>query len=719
MNQQTEINNLIFTLRENEDNEFFYSVKKLENANIGYELRLPNEINGIPVLEIEEGGFADDTSINIIIIPETIKTIRRHAFKGCSSVIGVVIPETIEEIEEDIFLDIPLGFRILTSEFETMTLATSDDGKLIFTTLSDGTYSVKAANTAITGDIIIPGTFNGINVTQIAANGFYNCKAIGTVTFGTTSDISKITITNSNSFRESTITGELTLPNSLITVGYASFYNCDSLTSVTFGNSITSFSSYVFYGCGYIKSFSILPDTLLSIGTYAFYGCIVNTTNWVIPDSVTTIDPYAFYDSRKTSAFHIGKNVKTLGSGNGSSYSNHLKTITIDPANKYFKLDGNCVIEISTNTCKMAASGWTIPSYTKIISAYCFQSKPPASNPITIPATCEKIEGYAFYSAGVKGAIHIPKACVSLASGTIFGGSTISTNITSLTVDPENTKYHSNGNCIIETDTNKLLIGCRLSVIPNYVTEIANSAFYVNYGLQSITIPDSVTRIGTYTFYLNNALKIIVIPKNVKIIDNYAFNQCTALRAFILDTDTRAVSYANTLASCNNLSTVLYTKEGVYEEGSSWGGKTLVYVPQHAGILTFNKKDNNTYSVKAYNSVILPANVVIPKRFRQLPVTEIEESGFASCTTLNYISIPNSITSMGANTFKGCTKLKTVLNKSNTKLPSNTTVFSGCNNLKNVYYLSKTAGYTDGSKWCEKTIHLLNGHLFMSAKVNG
>jgi hypothetical protein len=54
------------------------------------------------------------------------------------------------------------------------------------------------------------------------------------------------------------------------------------------------------------------------------------------------------------------------------------------------------------------------------------------------------------------------------------------TGLNSITVEKGNTKYDSRDNCnaIIETNTNKLIAGCKNTTIPNSVTSIGERAFY-------------------------------------------------------------------------------------------------------------------------------------------------------------------------------------------------------------------------------------------------
>ncbi len=84
-------------------------------------------------------------------------------------------------------------------------------------------------------------------------------------------------------------------------------------------------------------------------------------------------------------------------------------------------------------------------------------------------------------------------------------------NLKNIVVQEGNPKYHSSGNCLIETESKTLILGCSTSVIPidGSVTSIGEDAFCGCYGLTSIIIPDNVTSIGSAAFLSCSSLTTI------------------------------------------------------------------------------------------------------------------------------------------------------------------------------------------------------------------
>ncbi len=245
---------------------------------------------------------------------------------------------------------------------------------------------------------------------------------------------------------------------------------------------------------------------------------------------------------------------------------------------------------------------------------------------VTIPST---LYGYsvtaigdcAFYGCTGLTSITIPNSVTKIGSGAFEG----CTALESIAVDSENKTYHSKDNCLIETATNKLVLGCKNSIIPNYLTTIGNGAFFDCTGLTSITIPNNVTTIGNSAFYGCTKLTSITIPNSVTTIGNGAFNNCTGLTSITIP---------------NNVTTIGHTAF------SYCTGLTSVTIPNNVTTIG----DYAFYGCTKLTSITIPNSV-----------TTIGYSAFFGCTGLTSVTIPNSVTTIGGEAFNGCTNLKKVI----------------------------------------------------------
>lgn len=132
------------------------------------------------------------------------------------------------------------------------------------------------------------------------------------------------------------------------------------------------------------------------------------------------------------------------------------------------------------------------------------------------------VGSYAFYDCNALESVNI-------GSGLEFFGLdafAYCTALSEIVVDSQNPYYISSGNCLIEKDTNVLVLGCKNSVIPTdgSVTSIGVCAFQYCTGLKSITIPDGVDRIGSCAFFGCSALSTVNIADSVTSIGSSAFS---------------------------------------------------------------------------------------------------------------------------------------------------------------------------------------------------
>ncbi|MFZ0829484.1 MAG: leucine-rich repeat protein [Verrucomicrobiia bacterium] len=172
----------------------------------------------------------------------------------------------------------------------------------------------------------IPSTINGLPVTVIGAafennNNVTNVTipdsvtSIGNHAFDSCYSLTSVTIPNSVTsigewaFSDCQLTS-VTIPNTVTSIGEGAFNGCP-LTSVTIPNSVTNIEDEVFWGCA-LTSVTI-PNSVTSIGSSAFESCY-NLTNITIPSSVTSIGNSAFADCTGLEAAYFQGNAPSADS---------------------------------------------------------------------------------------------------------------------------------------------------------------------------------------------------------------------------------------------------------------------------------------------------------------------------------------------------------------------------------------------------------------------
>ena len=88
-------------------------------------LVIPDKINNLPVKEIAANAFSGKSSIESVVLPESIVTIGSNAFKG-TSIKNLIIPSSVTSIATGAFADIPeLEFVIISSRSNVLNIANS------------------------------------------------------------------------------------------------------------------------------------------------------------------------------------------------------------------------------------------------------------------------------------------------------------------------------------------------------------------------------------------------------------------------------------------------------------------------------------------------------------------------------------------------------------------------------------------------------------------
>ena len=234
---------------------------------------------------------------------------------------------------------------------------------------------------------------------------------------------------------------------------------------------------WVYTSAGKIKSI-VIPGTVKTIGEEAFY-CCTTLKSVVLGNVIEKIERDAF-NSTGLIALEIPGSVKSIGY---YAFSNNtgLKTVNI-------------------------------PGSVKKIGDFAFYSCTSLTN-VTLNEGVELIGTWAFFYSAIT-SVSIPRSVKEIGINPFLG----CYNLVSIQVESGNPYYDSRGNCnaIIETAKNKLITGCKYTVIPEDVSIIGEASF--NNVAEDLVIPNQVTIIGKEAFANSNNLTTLTIGKNVSFI---------------------------------------------------------------------------------------------------------------------------------------------------------------------------------------------------------
>lgn len=378
------------------------------------------------------------------------------------------------------------------------------------------------------------------------------------------------------------IVGELVIPeivtdsngNTYIVtaIGLNTFYMCNGITSVVFPPSLTRIEGGAFWQCQGLTSLSF-PSTYsqLVLKDGAFPRC-TSLTSVYIPDSVVF----------RTSEY--GGSIYNYGCNPFAGCSG-IQSFVVSEGNPQLDSRNNCnaVIEKSTNTLLTGCKNTIIPS------------------------TVTAIGRNAFFSCKGLTTLTIPSSVVNIAFESFYGCS----GLTSIAVENENSVYDSRNNCnaLIETATNRIILGCRNTIIPNTVNIIGDAAF-LGCDIDSISIPSSVTSIGYRAFAGCIGIASITIPNTISSIGGYAFQLV------------------------NNI--VYYGSAG----GRPWGAKTLNGYLEAGFVYTDSTKTILTGYYGNDSVVIIPDQV-----------DSIGGFAFAGYTDIRSVTIGRNVTAIGPDAF--------------------------------------------------------------------
>ena len=231
----------------------------------------------------------------------------------------------------------------------------------------------------------------------------------------------------------------------------------------------------------------------------------------------------------------------------------------------------------------------------------------------------------------------------------------------------------------VDTIGNKVFQNCsNLSkiILPSTIQYISDGLFRNCESLVNVEIPSSVTIINDYAFDGCKSLESIVIPANVKKINNGVFNGCSSLKSVKLDDCEEPITLGYWQLTEKRVLGLFYNVpiESLYL------GRDLNYPNNEALYL-----DAHYEGYAPFQSCNIREATIGKSVSRINPYT------FYNCSNLNEIVIPTSVASIGVYAF-AMSSIKSFTIKdgfSNISLGVTegddlTTLFMGCNHLKNI-----------------------------------
>jgi hypothetical protein len=310
----------------------------------------------------------------------------------------------------------------------------------------------------------------------------------------------------------------------------------DGAGTVVYNGTVTALESGAFYYNNTKEALTAitLPESLTALGDDAFRGCTgLTTVTFDGTSALTIINKRAFQGCSSLATIAIPASVETIGSSAFTGCSG-LASVTFPGT--------SALTTIGTTAFSNCASLTTITLPESVTTI----------GEVQISGEKTYYNGSVFSGAGLTSFV-VPKNLT-----TIYGGGHFrNCPITSLTVDADNAKYEDRGsNAIIEKATDKLVLGCVSTTVPDGIKTIGYEAFFAEEQPFALTLPESVTAIEARAFHYATGLTAINIPSKVTEIPAETFAQCNLTELVIPDGVTSIGGMA--FMMCMNLKTITF-----------------------------------------------------------------------------------------------------------------------------------------------------------------
>ena len=622
--------------------------------------------------------FKDCTNMTELNLSNDIRTIGNYAFDGCKGLTDITLPASITSIGNN-------GFNCtnLTGVFY---MGDIDDWcSIVFGNVFANPLRY-AGKLYIDNELVTTANITIANIKDYALN--YN------------TELTTITLTNTE------------------TIGGSAFNQCPKLAGeIIFPNSLISIGNHAFKDDPLISAITFAPDaSLTTIGQTAFNGCLGLRTV-ILPDNVEELGSQALYNQSAT-------NIQTI-----YSYATTAPTILTSNAMFHTNAQNNATLHIPM-------SGYA--SYTSVNTWNDFVHKVVFGD---CGASGDNVQFELDLTTGVL-TISGSGAMANYASENAPWYA-LRASITSIVVEDGVTAI---GNYAFEDCSNLVNV-----TISNDVASFGQRAFYNCTKLATLTLPTSITAIAARLFEGCTKLSTISIPNNVTAINSYAFLGCSKLSSVSMSNVASIGQESfNGCASLTNI-TLPETLTTIGQSAFKNCGLTSITIPRNVTTITCYN-GTTTYSTfegcSSLTTIVWNARTItagfakitysgthyaVPFESIKTQITSItfgpnvEAIPNYLCHGMNNgsftsVTIPASVTSIGAETFEGCTSLTTVTSNAIEKPSISSSTFPTAVESAATLYVPATVAsrtaYSEDTYWGEFA-HMLPYIISFNMKDHG
>lgn len=620
--------------------------------------------------------YINGTECKNLEIPEGTSAIKKYAFSNAVFE-TVVIPSTLKTVASSAFSNVELNGVYINDLANWCTIAFAN---------KDASPLYQAHSLYLNGEHL---TTVEIPVESVAKFAFMNSDIETLVVPNTVKTIGDNAFAGCDSIKTLTI-DMATVP--------ASFAGCPNLNKVVFGESVTAISKNAFKGCGALSHIEF-AENIATIESAAFADCsslkyvnVPSFDKWFnvnfidekanpvyyaqelyvngvkmeeirIPEGTTSIKPYMFSGGTLYKKVTIPASVDTIGKSAFSSCIN-LEAVYVESIDEWLEIEFG---DKYANPLTLAKKLYIADKELK--------------EEVVIPEGVTKVNKFAFQNCAAITSVTFPASIDSVGSDAFAGCENISSvNVEDLNkwctivFENENSNPLYLGKALLHgSDTLKHL------VIDN-ATTIKNNAFRNCYTIESITFGEGVETIGENAFTNCSNLAKIELPSTLKTLYSNTFTTCPNLSYLSIDCDSvgdwftrnKAVKKVvlgdnvkklakNAFNGCANLDSISLGAnidsigQDAFTDCAMLAYVNISDVEKWCSIALVNEKSNPLYFGKKMQvNGKLTTDIEIPET-----VTEIKNYVFNGAP-IESLYIPESVTTIGANSFKGCKNLANI-----------------------------------------------------------